>query len=224
MRAVNLLPDAPRGRRRRRLPGPLPGGRAAGILAVAGALAVLGGLGYAGHDARQDADRLAERVAEADARRAVLRAELADFRQEDAARRLQEARRGAIISLVTGRTDWERLIRDVATVLPAGVWLVALTTEPGTAPAEGASADAPDGGTPPAITVEGIAPDQDAVAAMMARLGVVAGISRPRLVSTAAERVEGREMVRFIIAAGVDQRAQGRAQLAPVAAGAGEAP
>lgn len=219
MRAVNLLPDAPRrGPRRSRTRG-VP----AGPLLVAGAALLLAGLGYWGYTAHQDADRLHRELRGAEVTREGLRTELADFR--DAARRdeIQRARRGAVVGLVTGRTDWERVIRDIATVTPRGVWLTDLTTTAGTVLAAGdagsgatpASGDGADGGA--GVTIEGVAADQPQVGLTMARVGSVAGLGTPRLVSSGAEDIGDRRMIRFVIAAAADRRAQGRATLEPVA-------
>ena len=223
MRAVNLMPDAPRTRRERPSAiGALAGGRAVPAALAVGALALLCGLGYAGPSARADADRLQREVTATEVRRDALRAQLDDFRLEAQRQELQRARRGAIVSLVTGRTDWERLIRDVATVVPPGVWLTGLTSDAGPAPA--ADPATPAAGASPRVTIEGMARTQGSVATMMARAGSVAGLGRPRLVSSGFEDAEGRRMVRFVIEAAVDQRAQGRAQLVPVAAAGGGRP
>ena len=67
------------------------------------------------------------------------------------------------------------------------------------------------------MTIEGVAADQPQVGLTIARVGSVAGLGTPKLVSSGAEDVGGRRMVRFVITVAADQRAQGRAILEPVA-------
>lgn len=218
MRAVNLLPDAPRRRPRRAGVRGVP----ATPLLAAGAALLLVGLGYWGYSARQEAERLDGEVRSAEVARDGLRTELADFRTVARRDEIQRARRGAVVGLVTGRTDWERVIRDVATVTPPGVWLTDLTTTAGPANValEGGTAAA--GATPGAgtggasVKIEGVAPSQPRVGLVMARMGSVAGLGTPKLVSSGAEDIGERRMVRFVITATADRRAQGRATLEPV--------
>ena len=229
MRAVNLLPDAPRRGPRRSGARSVP----ATPLLVAGAALLLAGLGYWGYGAHRDADRLDRELRGAEVTRERLRTELADFRTVARRDEIQRARRGAVVGLVTGRTDWERVIRDIATVTPRGVWLTDLTTAAGAVPA----ADAGSGATPAAgggaggagvsgagvsgagVKIEGVAATQPQVALTMARVGSVAGLRTPRLVSSGAEDIGERRMIRFVIAASADRRAQGRATLEPVGRG-----
>jgi Tfp pilus assembly protein PilN len=220
VRAVNLLPGAARDRRRLGAgPAAIASGRALPALAALGALALLGALGYAGHSADSRAERLADEISGVQARQVVLSAELEDFRLEARREELQAARRGAITALVSGRTDWERIIRDIATVVPEGVWLTTVSSGAGSPPAELAPGDDPAQPAPPpppTISIEAIGDGQPAAAATMARVGAVTGLSRPRLVSSAFEDVEGERLVRFVIEATIDQRAQSRDVLAPV--------
>ena len=106
MRPVNLLPDAPRHAPRR------PGTRSVPTvpLMAAGAALLLAGLGYWGYSAHQDAGRLDRELRGAEATRESLRTELADFRAVARRDEIQRARRGAVVGLVTGRTDWECVI------------------------------------------------------------------------------------------------------------------
>jgi Tfp pilus assembly protein PilN len=227
VRAVNLLPGARRARGRPRIA--LPGrgaaarlGAAACLVAALGAIALVG---WAGYDARAQVERLDGEIASAEQRRILLSAELEDFRADAGRAELQRARRGAVVSLVTGRTDWERLVCDVATVMPEGVWLTSLSTGSASTappPAGGevpADTPAPGAAAAPTLTLEGIGPDQRTAAATLARLGAVSGLSDPRLVSSAFQDINGDRMVAFSIEATVDQRAQGRSEMAPVGVG-----
>ena len=88
---------------------------------------------------------------------------------------LKEERLAAVRRLAGGRVDWERLMRELAHVLPDGVWLKDVQADGGAAPsaaepaaAGGVSATAaPDG---PTLSLEGCAPSQEAVAAALVRL------------------------------------------------------
>lgn len=219
MNPVNLLPDAHRQRRRRVRP-VAPGFGSMLPLAIgAVAVAALGGLGYMAHDARGQTDRIEDEIAVMTQRRAVVQAELQDFRAASARAELQRARNGAVVALVRGRVDWQRLIRDTATAIPDGVWLTNLTTDsgapagPGTPAADGTAAQGT--GTPPAIRIDGVALSQPHVARLLVRLGSVVGLGEPVLGSSVAE-AGGEELVRYSLAVQVDQRAQGRAVLVPV--------
>lgn len=226
MNAVNLLPDAPRTRSRRRVRPVAPRAGAIVPLAVgAVALAALGGLGWMAHDARGQTDRLEDEIAMVSQRRAVVEAELQDFRAAGERAELQRARRGAVVALVRGRVDWQRLIRDTATAMPDGVWLTNLTTDSGAAVATGADGAPAAAGSPPMVRLDGVALSQPHVARLLVRLGSVVGLGEPVLGSSVAADTGDEELVRFTLAVTVDQRAQGRAVLVPVGVdGAGVTP
>lgn len=75
---------------------------------------------------------------------------------------LKGAREAAVASIAEVRFDWERLMREVALVLPKGVFLVTFTGS--------ASGDGSDGSTGPLLTLGGCAPNHPAVAATLVRL------------------------------------------------------
>lgn len=227
MRAVNLLPDAPR-RRPRRSAADAASLRALMPVAAAAGVLLIAGLTYWGVSARSEAADRADRLAEAVVLRDALRVQLDDYRviAEDDSRR--QARQGVIVNLAAGRTGWDRLIRDVATVLPEGVWITDLTgtaaepADPSADPSAGTTAGA---GSAEAITagarllIDGRARGQKAVAATMARVGTIAGLGEPVLVSSGREDIAGKRVVRFRIEVPVDRRAQDRAVVVPVTNG-----
>lgn len=217
MNGVDLLPGAHRARSRRIRPSAPRVGAALPLAVGVLAVAALGGLGYMAHDARGESERLDDEIAVITQRRAVVQAELQDFRAAGAAAELQRARNGAVVALVRGRVDWQRLIRDTATAIPEGVWLTNLTTDSGAAATPAADgATETGGGTPPAVRIDGVALSQPHVARMLVRLGSVVGLGEPVLGSSVADDSGGEELVRFTLAVQVDQRAQGRAVLVPV--------
>ncbi|WP_217912730.1 PilN domain-containing protein [Miltoncostaea marina] len=220
MRAVNLLP--PPERRARGFSG---GPRAP--LAVAGAVLALGGLGYWGWSVTSEVDRVREDVAAATIERDDLQARIGAFEQAQARDLAQRTRRGAIVSLVQNRVNWERLVRDLSSAMPRQVWLVNLKGEADPAAADPAAvAAAP--GTPVAVVPRGVHLDgyaftQPQVALAMARAATVRGLGEPRLASSEVELKGGREVIHFVIDIPIDQRAQDRDVLAPTGSAPGAA-
>jgi Tfp pilus assembly protein PilN len=100
----------------------------------------------------------------------------------------------SVEQLAQGRFDWERLVRELATVLPTDVWLVnasasasgdASTTgaAPTPAPAAGATTT-----TNPTLSIQGCARDQSQVAVTLVRLRELQGATDVTLQhSTAGE-------------------------------------
>jgi Tfp pilus assembly protein PilN len=83
----------------------------------------------------------------------------------------------SVMQLAEGRFDYERLVRELAHVLPSDVWLVnATATTSGASSASGAPAPPPAAGTAPTasgaptLTIQGCARDQNQVAVTLVRL------------------------------------------------------
>ena len=216
MRAVNLLPPAGR-----RTPG-FAGAKAP--LALIGAVAVLGGMGYYGWSLHSQVGDAKSDVAAASAERDGLRSQLGAFQaaqQRDAA---QQVRKGAIVGLVSGRTNWERIIRDLSAVMPREVWLTNLKGEADAAPAGvtpvTATPQTDNAVVPRGIHLDGFAYNQTQVALLMARAATVPGLGEPRLASSEVQAGADRDLIHFIIDIPIDQRAQDRSTLTPVS-GAG---
>jgi Tfp pilus assembly protein PilN len=90
----------------------------------------------------------------------------------------------SVQTLAQGRFDWERLVRELATVLPSDVWLVNATAsasgDSGTGTAGASSSTPPAPGAAPAATgpslaLEGCARDQSQVAVTLVRLRELQG-------------------------------------------------
>ena len=80
---------------------------------------------------------------------------------------VKERRLAAVQSLATARLDWERLFRELAHVLPNGVWLTSFSGKtPGAGSDEGAGAD----GAGNAVTLQGCAKSHRQIADVMVRL------------------------------------------------------
>ena len=121
MRAVNLLPQT-----QRRTPG-IKGAR--NPLAVAGAVVVLGSMGYWGYSVHGEVARQQVGRRDVGSQRDELRAQLGAFQAAQARDAAQAVRRGAVVGLVAGRVNWERIVRDLSAVMPRQVWLTNLKGE-----------------------------------------------------------------------------------------------
>lgn len=217
MRAVNLLPTT-----QRRTPG-VSGVKAP--LAIAGAVLAIGGLGWYGWSLNGQVDDAKADVATATAERDALRDQLGAFQQAQARDAAQSVRKGAVVGLVAGRVNWERLVRDLSAVMPRQVWLTNLKGEADPAAATTTAAAATpnvNNATPPrGIHLDGFAYTQSQVALLMARAATVPGLGEPRLASSEVQDRGDRSVVHFVIDIPIDQRAQDRPTLTPVSGATG---
>jgi Tfp pilus assembly protein PilN len=217
MRAVNLLPREAI-REPRKIPSTLPLVGALAVPLVAGALVVIG---YSG----------------AHSELAVKRAQLAALRAHaaPAATAISPAAVSAAAGLVDERTQrlaalrfalskqipWDVTLREVARVLPAGVWLSSLgATSP--SPADVVTAPAPATTTTPApapsssspgFTMGGFAFTEDDVALLLQRLQLLPSLSNVSLVSTSSQTTTGsKALVQFQVTAVIQPVSSGSAQ------------
>lgn len=122
------------------------------------------------------------------------KAELAQVKSEDAAAQaraeglasytqfaaLHEERVQTIASLADSRFDWERVMRELALVLPHTVWLTSLDASASGAEASGSSS----GGSAsasivgPSLSISGCAVGQDSVAGFVTALKDIDGVTR----------------------------------------------
>ncbi len=176
MRAVNLIP--PEQRRGDRAPmrtGPLSyvlvGVLAAALVAVT--LLVMTN--------NKISDREAERVslesqvarAEAEAQRLAAFAEFAS---------LEQARQETVSSLARSRFDWERVLRELAIVIPGDVWLTGLNATVSPDASSGGTSTSSAAGTEsitgPSLQIDGCAAGHEAVAKFLAALQDIDGVTR----------------------------------------------
>lgn len=174
MRPVNLIPaDERRGENRPLRSGPLAyvivGALAAAVIGVA-ALAITGNQIS---ESKAEIARLEDEKATVEARAQALDA-YTQFHT------LREQRVATVTSLADSRFDWERVMRELALILPDDVWLTNLT---GTA-ASGVSVE---GGTSvslrgsiagPALELSGCASSQEAVAGFIEAMKEIEGVTR----------------------------------------------
>jgi Tfp pilus assembly protein PilN len=174
MRPVNLIPieDRPGGRR------PLRGGPIAYVV-IAGLLAALLGitaLVVANNQVSELKSEIVEiegKVSAEEARAQVL-SPYAQFHS------VREQRVATISSLADSRFNWERVMRELALVLPSDVWLTNLTASanPSVAPDGGANVALRAGVAGPALALVGCASSQDAVAGFIQALKDIDGVTR----------------------------------------------
>ena len=105
---------------------------------------------------------------------------------------MKEQRERSVRTVADTRFDYERLTRELARILPAGVWVGHLdvapappehrSSRPARTPRRGAQAP------PPAMTVSGCAPSQDVVADTLDRLRALTGATNVELGSSSQLR------------------------------------
>jgi len=177
MRPVNLIPAEDR----RGDQAPLRTGPLAYIV-VGGLVAVLAGVTMLVLTGNQISERKAEvaeltREDEAEAAKASRLAAYTQFRE------MSEQRVATVQSLADSRFDWERVMRELALILPSDVWLVTMdaTASPG------ASAGGEGGGgggglraaaPGPALELNGCAAGQVSVARFVTSLKDIDGVTR----------------------------------------------
>lgn len=177
MRPVNLIP--PERRRGDRAPartGVIPYVLLAGVGLAVVAVSLMTVVG------KQIADREA-RVASVEAEAAATESQAqalapyAEFAELEAVRTL------TVTGLARSRFDWERVMRELALVIPEDV---ALTSLSGAASAEsGVEAATPTGLTGPSLTIVGCASGHEAVARFVGALEDVDGVTRVGIQSSA---------------------------------------
>jgi Tfp pilus assembly protein PilN len=101
---------------------------------------------------------------------------------------MSEQRLATVQSLANSRFDWERVMRELALVLPKDVWLVSLNAA--ASPSEGSSESGGGGLTGsvqgPSLSLSGCTSSQDAVAGFVTALKDIDGVTRVGLESSTA--------------------------------------
>ena len=174
MRPVNLIPSE----ERRGAERPLRGGPLAYIVVGALALAVIG-VSLLVVTGNQISERQAE-VTRLEGETSTVEAEaqeLAAYTQFHAA---AGARVETVASLADSRFDWERVMRELALIIPGNIWLTNLTgsVSPAVAPENAASVSLRTGIAGPALEIIGCGRSQDAVAGFIQALKDIDGVTR----------------------------------------------
>ncbi len=174
MRPVNLIPpeEQPGGRR------PMRGGPLAYIVVGALAAAVIGVAVLAVtenqiSDSKAEIATLTQEKTAVEARAGALDA-YTQFHQ------LREQRDLTIADLANSRFDWQRVMRELAIVLPANVWLTDLsgTASPSSTVAGGVGSSMRSSIGGPALELSGCATGQDAVAGFVQSVKQIDGVTR----------------------------------------------
>jgi Tfp pilus assembly protein PilN len=174
MRPVNLLPAKNR-------PHQPTGSRAGSSYIVLGVLALflVGVFAYVMQTnkitaAKADIQTAQQRTAEAKARTTQL-GPFGNFAQ------VKEQRVASVKQLADGRFDWERTVRELAHVLPSGVWLQDFDASVGAGASTASPSAAPSTGdtstwSGPQVKLHGCAEKQPQVATALVRLRELAGV------------------------------------------------
>ncbi len=173
MRPINLIPLE----ERRGEQAPLRSGGLAYVL-IGALVAVLVGVTALVLVSNQISERESEiaRLEVEDAREKARAESLAAYTQF---REMSEQRTMTVASLADSRFDWERVMRELALVLPKTAWLVELTAS------AGGSAETGEGGSGlaaaavgPTLELSGCATGQEAVAGFVTALKDIDGVTR----------------------------------------------
>jgi len=200
MRPVNLLPKS------QGFAGSLAGDRAR-LLIVAAAVAIAA-MGFWAYSATQSADSVAAQLTRAQAQKLVLDQQVAALSVYSQRQQATAAQAAIVDQLASARIDWERVIRDVVTVLPSGVWVNTVngslpTTSTVSSGANSAGSPGtlpqPDTTAPQGLHIVGDAFTQGEVADTLARLATVPGLGTPRLASSQTTNTSNKTVIAFTI-------------------------
>ncbi|MGI8460956.1 MAG: PilN domain-containing protein [Solirubrobacterales bacterium] len=184
MRPVNLIP--PEDRRGERAP--LRAGPLSYVIVAALLLAFVGVymLVAAGNSVTEGEDQVAglEQQLESTTARAEALQSFTGFAA------LEQNRTATVSSLARSRFDWERVMRELALVIPEDVSLSALS---GAVSGDGAAESAPSGSAiaAPTMTMSGCGDDHESVARFVAALRDIDGVTRVGLASSTAGSTDG---------------------------------
>lgn len=175
MRPVNLIPpDQRRGEHAPLRTGPLPYVLiGALVLVLAGVTALV----LTGNQISERKDEVAtlKREDAAATARAQRLAAYTEFRA------MSEQRIATVTSLANSRFDWQRVMRELALVLPSDVWLISLdaTATPSVSiDGGGGGAQVRGAAQGPALAIEGCARGQEGVAGFVTTLKDIDGVTR----------------------------------------------
>lgn len=182
MRPVNLIP--PEDRRGEKAP--LRTGPLAYVIVAALAVALLG-VTLVVLTSNQISDRKAEKASlESQVQQAQAEADKLESFVSFAS--LQDAREQTVSDLATSRFDWERVLRELAIVIPSDVWLTNLdakaSAQATTSSSSAASSSSSEDIQGPSLDIQGCATGHDAVARFLAALRDVDGVTRATVLSS----------------------------------------
>jgi Tfp pilus assembly protein PilN len=174
MRAVNLIPPEARGGRAGLRTGPLS------YVVIGALVAVLAGVSLTVLTSKQISDRKSE-VAALEQERDAAQTKLDSLRPFAEFASMQQQRTATVTSLAQSRFDWERVMRELALVLPDDVWLLQLegTVSPDVQLDSGVDIAIRGSSVPgPALELVGCTVSQEAVGRLAAALHDIDGVTR----------------------------------------------
>jgi Tfp pilus assembly protein PilN len=116
----------------------------------------------------------------------------------------QKDRLNALTSALSRRVAWDRILREVATVLPDDVWLTNLSARSPSSPASPSpAAPTAPGAAPTGFVLTGYTYSQSGVARLLSRLAVLPDLRNVQLQSSALSKVGELQIVQFTILADV---------------------
>lgn len=176
MRPVNLLPEGAAARAGSGLPG---GENKLGFIVVGLLVVVLLGVVAMVHFSNQVGEKQDE-IAQLQATEAETEARAASLAQFTSFQSVRESRLQTITALAESRFDWERVMRELAIVIPERVWLTNLTgtVSPEVAVDNAASTTLRASVPGPALQLAGCARSQRDVARLIASLEDLDGVTR----------------------------------------------
>lgn len=182
MRPVNLIPPEDR----RGDKAPLRTGPLAYVIVAVLAVALIG-VTLVVLTSNQISDREAEKASlEGQVTQAEAEAKKLDSFVNFAS--LQQARQQTVVSLATSRFDWERVLSELAIVIPPDVWLTNLDAKASPDASSSSSSSGSSGASEdiqgPSIDIQGCAAGHDAVARFLAALREVDGVTRATVMSS----------------------------------------
>lgn len=171
MRPINLIPPEQRhGQHAPLRTGPLPYLLVGGLVALLVGVALLVSANNEISEKKSEVANLEreDRAAEAQAQR------LAAYVQFET---VHQQRLETIASLADSRFDWERVMRELALVLPGNVWLSEINASAG-AGSESTGSGLSGGVTGPSLAISGCATGQEGVAGFVTALEDIDGVTR----------------------------------------------
>jgi Tfp pilus assembly protein PilN len=187
MRPVNLIPREDRAGERR----PMRGGPLAYVIVGALAAAVIG-VAVLAITSNQISDSKAE-IASLKSETAAAEAKAQALSAYTQFHALREQRMITVASLADSRFDWQRVMHELALILPSNVWLTNLTgTASPQVSVDGAASIALRTTIPgPALELSGCAGSQDAVAGFVQALQEIDGVTRVGVPTSSLGGTEG---------------------------------
>jgi Tfp pilus assembly protein PilN len=187
MNAVNLLPRDGSGGGRRAASGTAP-------YAVLGALALLVAMSALYTLTTRSLTTKRAEVAAVTAQATAAEATAAKLKRYSDFSTLRKTRAENVKNLAGSRFDWATSLHEVARTLPQGTWITSLRASVSpTASVDGTTDELRTALPVPALELVGCAPDQDAVAAVLASLRRASGAERVTLSSSKSAKAGSKE-------------------------------